>query len=150
MKNIQVWTDGSCLGNPGPGGWAYVMLCDGVYREDAGGCHHSTNNRMELQAVIEALEFFKNTAVFDVYTDSQYVQQGMLSWIHNWQRNNWRTSKGKDVLNKDLWMALCAQATLHTVTWHWVKGHHVDVHNQKADALARRAAELYRVEHNGQ
>lgn len=141
MKNIKIWTDGSCLGNPGKGGWAYRIVYASHCKEHAGGVAHSTNNRMELMAVIQALSALKEPCVVDIYTDSKYVQQGMMQWVPVWQKNNWRLSTGKAVLNKDLWVALYEQAQGHSISWHWVKGHHEDVDNARVDFLAREAAE---------
>ncbi|MCL2538001.1 MAG: ribonuclease HI [Alphaproteobacteria bacterium] len=137
---IKVWTDGSCLGNPGPGGWAFVATDGTKIAEKSGGEPNTTNNRMELMAVIRALSSIKNPAV-EINTDSQYVKNGMQSWMTNWKRNNWRTADKKPVKNQDLWMLLDAAASEKNIKWVWVRGHNGDEMNERADTLARTAAE---------
>lgn len=141
MKKLKIWTDGSCLKNPGPGGWAYSIVDNEDIADMAGGVPQSTNNRMELSAAIEALQSLDHPCEVDLYTDSKYVQLGITTWIHGWIKRSWRTSAGKEVLNIDLWKDLLSAADKHTVRWHWVKGHGVDVMNQRVDQLARMAAE---------
>ena len=134
---VCVSTDGACLGNPGPGGWAALLRHSGREREISGGERHTTNNRMELMAAISALEALKRPCRVHVRTDSQYVRQGLLEWMPNWLRRGWRTSGGDPVKNQDLWQRLHAAAQRHQVSWEWVKGHAGDADNERVDALAR-------------
>ncbi|MEO8137232.1 MAG: ribonuclease HI, partial [Betaproteobacteria bacterium] len=120
---IVIYTDGACKGNPGPGGWGALLRCGEVEKEIFGGEPLTTNNRMELRAVIEALSALKKPSAVAVYTDSQYVRQGIMTWIHNWKRNGWKTSDKKPVKNADLWQALDQSAARHKIAWHWVCGH---------------------------
>ncbi len=137
---VVIYTDGSCKGNPGPGGWG-AWLTSGSHSLDLfGGESHTTNNRMELTAVIEALTALKAPSEVELYTDSQYVRQGITSWIHNWKRRGWVTTDKKPVKNDDLWRALDEATQRHTISWHWVKGHAGDVGNERADALANQGA----------
>lgn len=138
---VAVYTDGACKGNPGPGGWGALLQFDGRERELCGGEAQTTNNRMELIAVIRALESLKRSCAVDVYTDSQYVRNGILSWIHNWKKNGWKTSDRKAVKNADLWQELDRQAARHEIAWHWVKGHADNAGNLRADALANQGVE---------
>jgi ribonuclease HI len=131
-----IYTDGACKGNPGPGGWGAWLRSGDHEREMFGGETLTTNNRMELTAVIQALSALKKPCTVELYTDSQYVRQGITEWIHNWKRRGWQTSDKKPVKNADLWQQLDAVAAQHDVRWHWVKGHAGDVGNEKADALA--------------
>jgi len=135
---VEVYSDGACRGNPGPGGWGAVLRYKGKERELWGGEAATTNNRMELMAVIRALEALKKSSRVRLYTDSQYVQKGISSWIHSWKRRNWRTADKKDVKNIDLWKELDALAAKHQVEWHWVKGHAGHPENERADALANK------------
>ena len=136
----MIYTDGSCKGNPGPGGWG-AWLTSGSHSKDLfGGEALTTNNRMELTAVIEALTALTGPSVVDLYTDSQYVRQGITTWIHNWKRRGWVTTGKQPVKNADLWRALEDATTRHTIEWHWVKGHAGDVGNERADALANQGA----------
>ena len=135
---IHVFTDGACKGNPGPGGWGALLVDDGRERELFGGEGETTNNRMELTAVIRALEALDAPSDVEVHTDSQYVKNGIESWIHGWKRNGWKTSDRKPVKNAELWRELEAQALRHRVRWHWVKGHADNAGNLRADALANR------------
>ncbi|TVQ28768.1 MAG: ribonuclease HI [Wenzhouxiangella sp.] len=137
---IRVWTDGACLGNPGPGGWGALLRWNGHERELSGGEAATTNNRMELMAAIQALEALKRPSVVDLTTDSQYVRKGMLEWMANWKRNGWRTASKKPVKNDDLWKRLDAAVARHEVRWHWVKGHSGHPENERADELASTAA----------
>jgi len=139
MKRVTIYTDGACSGNPGPGGWGAVLLWGGRSREISGGEPATTNNRMELMAAIAALEALKEPCLVDLYTDSVYVRDGIARWIENWKRNGWRTAAKQPVKNAELWQALDAARTRHHVTWHWVKGHAGNEHNEQADALARAA-----------
>ena len=138
MKTVVVHTDGACKGNPGPGGWGALLECDGRTKEIFGGEPETTNNRMELTAVIRALEALAASSEVDVHTDSQYVKNGIETWIHGWKRNGWKTSDRKPVKNAELWRELEAQAARHRVRWHWVKGHADNAGNLRADALANR------------
>lgn len=133
---VTVYTDGACKGNPGPGGWGVWLQWGDHEREMCGGAEKTTNNRMELTAVIEALSALKRSCVVDLHTDSEYVRQGITTWIHGWKRRGWRTADGKPVKNMELWTALDAAASRHTVRWHWVKGHSGHPGNERADALA--------------
>jgi ribonuclease HI len=137
-RAVQIYTDGACKGNPGPGGWGALMIDENGERELFGAEPVTTNNRMELQAVIEALRILPEGTTAVVHTDSQYVQQGISSWIHNWKRRGWRTSDGKPVKNVELWQALEREAARHRVAWRWVRGHAGHTENERADALANR------------
>lgn len=138
---LIIYTDGSCLGNPGPGGWAFVAT-DGINTaERSGGEANTTNNRMELTAVIRALSAARRHSEVELHTDSQYVKNGMQSWIKNWKSNNWRTRDRKPVKNKDLWIQLDELAGQIKINWHWVKGHAGEEFNERCDELARTAAE---------
>lgn len=136
---VSIHTDGACSGNPGPGGWGAVLQWGGHEKELSGGEANTTNNRMELMGAIAALEALKRPCTVIVHTDSQYVRQGITSWIHGWKKNNWRRKTGEPVVNVDLWQRLEAAAAPHTVEWRWVKGHAGDPLNERADALARDA-----------
>ncbi|KAA5595933.1 ribonuclease HI [Blastochloris sulfoviridis] len=136
-KRVEVWTDGACSGNPGPGGWAAILACDGVEKELSGGEAFTTNNRMEMLAAISALETLKRPCVVDLHTDSQYLRQGITEWIAGWKRKGWRTASGSPVKNVDLWQRLDAARSVHTVRWHWVRGHAGHPENERADELAR-------------
>ena len=138
---VVIYTDGACKGNPGPGGWGALLQCDGRERELFGGEQHTTNNRMELTAVIQALGSLKRRRPVAVYTDSQYVKNGIQTWIHAWKRNGWKTADRKAVKNADLWRELDRLAAEHDIAWHWVKGHADTPGNQRADELANRGVE---------
>ena len=138
---VIIYTDGACKGNPGPGGWGALLRRGAVEKELFGGEALTTNNRMELTAVIEALTALKQPCEVALYTDSQYVRQGIMTWIHNWKKNGWKTSDRKPVKNADLWQALDRLAAKHDVVWHWVKGHADNPGNQRADELANRGVE---------
>lgn len=138
---IVIHADGACKGNPGPGGWGAWLSHQGRERELFGGEPMTTNNRMELTAVIRALEALKRACQVKVYTDSVYVQKGITEWIHGWKARNWRTSDKKPVKNEDLWRELDALAQQHRIEWHWVKGHAGHTGNERADALANRGVE---------
>ncbi|MDP2870915.1 ribonuclease HI [Methyloversatilis sp.] len=139
MDDVIIYTDGACSGNPGPGGWGALLKSGAVERELSGGERATTNNRMELMAVIEALNALKKPVRAVVYTDSQYVQKGISEWIHGWKRKGWRTAGGDPVKNVDLWQALDAAARVHEVEWKWVKGHAGHPENERVDRLARDA-----------
>ena len=144
MKFVEIHTDGACLGNPGPGGWAALLRHGRTEREVAGGEAHTTNNRMELMAAIMALEALRAPCVVALYTDSQYVRQGITEWMPGWVRRQWRTAGGDPVKNRDLWERLHAAAQRHRIDWHWVKGHSGQPDNERVDALARAQAQAYR------
>jgi ribonuclease HI len=144
MKNVEIHTDGACLGNPGPGGWAALLRHNGRERELAGGEAQTTNNRMELLAAIMALEALKAPCEVVLSTDSQYVQKGIGEWLPNWIRRGWKTAGGDPVKNQDLWQRLDAAAKPHKVQWKWVKGHAGHVENERVDKLARAEAEKFR------
>ena len=142
MPDLYAYTDGACSGNPGPGGWGTLLIArDGnaevKRRELSGGEPGTTNNRMELLAAISALESLSRTSRITIVTDSQYVKNGVTSWIHGWKRNGWKTSAKKPVKNEDLWKRLDAAQAQHDVTWEWVKGHAGHPENERADELAR-------------
>jgi ribonuclease HI len=139
--HVTIYTDGACKGNPGPGGWGAWLAMDGHEKELFGGERSTTNNRMELTAVIEALSALKRSCEVDLHTDSEYVRKGITEWIHNWKRRGWTTADRKPVKNVELWQRLEALAALHHVRWHWVKGHAGDPGNERADALANRGVE---------
>ena len=141
MKRVQVITDGSCLGNPGRGGWAALLRYGAKTKELTGGEPHTTNNRMELTAAIEALAALKETCEVEVVTDSEYVKNGIEQWMKNWKRNGWKTSAKKPVMNQDLWMRLDEQVARHKTKWVWTKGHADHADNNRCDELARAAAE---------
>lgn len=140
-KYVEIYTDGSCLGNPGPGGYAAVLNYKGHIKELSQGYQLTTNNRMELMAPIMALASLKESCSIKVTTDSQYVRQGITLWIHNWLKNNWRTASKQSVKNVDLWQALHQQVQRHQIEWCWVKGHSGHPENERCDQLARAAAE---------
>ena len=140
MKSIEVHTDGSCLGNPGPGGWAALLRYNGREKELAGGEANSTNNRMELMAAIMALETLTEPSQILLHTDSQYVRQGITEWMPGWVRRGWKTSGGDPVKNRELWERLHAATQRHSIEWRWVKGHNGDPDNERVDVLARNQA----------
>lgn len=133
---VTIYVDGACAGNPGPGGWGAVLFYKYHKKELYGSELVTTNNQMELMAAIKALEALKKTSVIDIYTDSQYIQKGVSEWLVKWKANNWLTSNKKPVKNKELWQKLDQVAAKHTITWHWVKGHSGNIHNERADLLA--------------
>ena len=141
---VEIFADGACLGNPGPGGWAALLRFKGTDKEISGGEQMTTNNRMELMAVIEGLRSLTRTCRVAVTTDSQYVQKGITEWIHGWKKRGWRTADKKPVKNVDLWQVLDEARTGHQVTCHWVKGHAGHVENERVDQLARAEAEKFR------
>ena len=133
---IYIYSDGACKGNPGPGGWGALLVSSGHRKEISGGEANTTNNRMEMTAVIRALESLKRPSTVEVHTDSQYVQKGISEWMPGWKRRNWRTADGKPVKNQDLWLQLDALSQLHRIEWKWVRGHAGHPENERADALA--------------
>lgn len=137
MKTVEIFTDGACSGNPGPGGWGAILRYNGKVRELSGGEALTTNNRMELTAAIQALSALKEPCKVELYTDSNYVRDGISGWIEGWKRNGWRTSDRKPVKNAELWQALDEARRRHQVTWHWVRGHSGHPENERADELAR-------------
>ncbi|RLQ87461.1 ribonuclease HI [Notoacmeibacter ruber] len=137
MKHVEIFTDGACSGNPGPGGWGAILRHGSAQKELSGGEADTTNNRMELTAAIEALNALKGSCRVDLHTDSVYVRDGIRSWISGWKRNGWKTAAKKPVKNAELWQALDEARSRHDVTWHWVKGHAGHPENERADELAR-------------
>ena len=140
MKQVEIFTDGACKGNPGPGGWGALLRMGGHERELSGHAPATTNNRMELSAVIEALNALKSPCEVQLHTDSKYVIDGITKWIFGWQKNGWKNAAKKPVLNIDLWQALLIAARPHKISWHWVKGHAGHPENERADKLASDAA----------
>ena len=139
-KHVDIHTDGACLGNPGPGGWAALLCWRGVERELSGGEPATTNNRMELMAAIAGLEALNEPCTIMLQTDSQYVRQGITEWMPGWVRRHWKTAGGDPVKNRDLWERLHAATQRHQIEWRWVKGHNGDPDNERVDQLARDAA----------
>jgi ribonuclease HI len=144
LPDVEIFTDGACKGNPGPGGWGVILRSNGKERELSGGESPTTNNRMELMAAIEALNALKRPCRVQLYTDSVYVRDGITKWIHGWRRNGWRTADKKPVKNAELWQALLEATASHRIDWHWVKGHAGHPENERADALACAEAEARR------
>ncbi len=138
---VVIYTDGACSGNPGPGGWGAVMIYGEHRKEIYGGEKETTNNRMELMAAIEALNALKKACKVELYTDSNYVKQGITQWIHGWKRNGWKNAQKKPVKNAELWQELESAQERHDVSWHWVKGHAGHPENERADELARMGVE---------
>lgn len=138
---IEIYTDGACKGNPGPGGWGAILRYNGQEKTMKGAEAHTTNNRMELMAAIMALEALKRACQVDLYTDSQYLRQGMTEWLAQWKKRGWRNAKKEPVKNVDLWQRLDSLAMTHQINWHWVKGHSGHPENDMADALANQAIE---------
>ncbi|MBS1873105.1 MAG: ribonuclease HI [Acidobacteria bacterium] len=140
MKTVKLFTDGACLGNPGPGGWACILRYKDISREMFGSEPHTTNNRMELTAAVRGLETLKETCEVEVVTDSEYLKNGITSWVKNWKRNGWMTSAKKPVVNQDLWRQLDELNARHQTQWSWTKGHADHPENNRCDELASRAA----------
>ena len=138
---IEVYTDGSCLGNPGVGGWAFLVIKENKLTSKSGLDKNTTNNRMELCAAIEALDFLKDEKILKIHTDSRYLKNGISSWISSWEKNNWLTSNKKPVKNKDLWIKLAELTKNKNITWEWVKAHDENKFNNMVDELARKEAE---------
>lgn len=136
MKKVEIFTDGACRGNPGPGGWGALLRCDGREKSMHGGERHTTNNRMELMAAIQALQALKQPCEVIITTDSQYVRQGITQWLAGWKRNGWKTASRQPVKNADLWRALDDAGQKHQMVWRWVKGHSGHRENEIADQLA--------------
>lgn len=136
LTHVEIFTDGACKGNPGPGGWGAIIRSGSNEKELSGGEAMTTNNRMEMTAAIEALNALKRPCRVSLTTDSNYVRDGITKWIHGWQRNGWRTADKKPVKNADLWQALIKAASRHQVEWHWVRGHDGHPENERADTLA--------------
>ena len=136
-RRVEIWTDGACSGNPGPGGWGVILTFNGVEKELSGGEALTPNNRMELTAAISALEALTRPCAVNLHTDSIYVRDGVTGWIHNWKKRGWTTADKKPVKNVELWQRLDAAAQRHDIAWKWVKGHAGDEMNERADALAR-------------
>lgn len=144
MTDVVIYTDGACSGNPGPGGWGAHLNSQGKRRELCGGEAQTTNNRMEMQAAIEALNALTRSCQVCLVTDSSYLRQGITEWMPKWKRKNWKTAAGKPVKNQDLWQALDTAASRHEIDWQWVKGHSGDPGNELADELARKGMEKYK------
>jgi ribonuclease HI len=142
MTRVQIFTDGACQGNPGPGGWAAILVSGPHRREVTGYEPATTNNRMELRAAIEGLRNLKQPCAVELYTDSQYLKNGMEQWMAKWKRNGWRTAARQPVKNADLWEELDAAAGRHDISWHWVRGHDGHVENERCDWLANEAIRL--------
>lgn len=138
---VEIWTDGACKGNPGPGGWGALLKMGAVEKTLHGGEPLTTNNRMEMLAVIEALGALKRPCKVLLHVDSQYVMKGMTEWIHGWKQRGWRTADKKPVKNADLWLRMDEEVAKHSITWKWVKGHAGDPGNERADLLANRGVE---------
>lgn len=141
LKQVEIFTDGACSGNPGPGGWGAILRWNNITRELYGGEPDTTNNRMELTAAINALNALKEPCTIDLYTDSVYVRDGISSWIDGWKARNWKTAAKKPVKNVELWQALDSARARHRVNWHWVKGHAGHPENERCDELARKGVD---------
>lgn len=141
---VDIYTDGACSGNPGPGGWGALMLCNGEEKELCGGEVETTNNRMEMLAAVQAFQALKKPTKVRLHTDSTYLKDGITKWINNWKRNGWRTAAKKPVKNADLWQLLEEVMKPHDVEWHWVKGHSGHPENERADELARQGMAPYK------
>ena len=135
--HVVIYTDGACSRNPGPGGWGAILISGAHRKELSGGEATTTNNRMELLAAISALDALKSSSRVDLHTDSEYVRNGITTWIHGWKQRGWKTADKKPVKNVELWQLLDAACSRHEVTWHWVRGHAGDIENERADELAR-------------
>jgi len=142
MSRVEIFTDGACKGNPGPGGWGALLRKGDTEKELSGRTPDTTNNRMEMTAVIEALNALTRPCEVDLFTDSKYVIDGITSWVHNWQKRGWKTAAKKPVLNEDLWRAMLDASAPHTIRWHWVKGHAGHPENERVDTLASEQALL--------
>ena len=142
MDKVDIYTDGACLGNPGPGGWAFIIKYgSGKIKEISGSEKYTTNNKMELTAAIKAVQYFKKKIIINIYTDSKYLKDGITIWIKKWKLNGWKTSNKKNVKNSDLWKLLEEKIQDHEIRWMWVKGHDENIFNEKADMLAKKAIE---------
>lgn len=147
MKKITIHTDGACHGNPGPGGWAARLEFGSIFKEISGAEPATTNNRMELQAAVQALRALKEPCEVKFYTDSEYLRQGITGWIHGWKTRNWMTKEGTPVKNEDLWRALDDATKPHLIHWNWLKGHAGDTRNERCDQLATQALEKEKRKH---
>ena len=145
MKHVEIFTDGACSGNPGPGGWGAILRHGTTVKEMSGGEAETTNNRMELLAAITALNALKSACEVDLHTDSKYVMDGISKWIFGWKKNGWKTADKKPVKNAELWQALDQANQRHKVKWHWVKGHAGHPENERADALAREGMAPFKI-----
>ena len=142
---IHIYTDGACRGNPGPGGWGAILICGDYKKKIKGGSLLTTNNIMELTAVIKALELLKKTSTIEITTDSTYVKDGITKWIHNWKAKGWKTANKKPVKNRDLWVKLDELSSMHQIDWKWVRGHTGHAENERADQLANQGIDnLYK------
>ena len=142
MNKVDIYTDGACIGNPGPGGWAFIIkYSNGETKEFSGSEKYTTNNKMELTAAIKAVKYFKKKIIINLYTDSKYLKDGITIWIKKWKLNGWKTSNKKKVKNSDLWKVLEEGIKDHEIHWVWVKGHNENLFNEKADMLAKKAIE---------
>ena len=140
MSKVDIYTDGACLGNPGPGGWSFIIKYENGKTEEFNGSeNHTTNNKMELTAAIKALTYIKEKTKVNIYTDSKYLKDGITVWINKWKLNGWKTSNKKDVKNLDLWKLLEKNIKVHEIKWYWVKSHNDNILNEKADILAKEA-----------
>ena len=140
MSKVVIYTDGACLGNPGPGGWSFIIKYENGKTEEFNGSeNHTTNNKMELTAAIKALTYIKEKTKVNIYTDSKYLKDGITVWINKWKLNGWKTSNKKDVKNLDLWKLLEKNIKVHEIKWYWVKSHNDNILNEKADILAKEA-----------
>ncbi|WP_339047674.1 ribonuclease HI [Candidatus Mesenet endosymbiont of Phosphuga atrata] len=144
QKEVTIYTDGACSGNPGPGGWAAIILFNDKRKDICGGEENTTNNKMELKAVISGIKALKTPCRVNIYTDSTYVKNGITEWIKKWKINNWRTSKNLKVKNLELWMELDEVTTKHSINWYWIKSHAGHKYNEEADCLARK--EIYNLQ----
>ena len=144
LKIVDIFTDGACSGNPGPGGWGAILRFEGEEKEISDGEADTTNNRMEMMAAIAALEELSRPCKIRLYTDSSYLKDGITTWIHNWKRNGWKTKARKPVKNVDLWQRLDEAIQRHDISWHWVKGHAGHPENERADQLATSAIDNFR------
>jgi len=144
MKKIEIYTDGACRGNPGPGGWGVLLIYQNAKKTLHGGALDTTNNRMEMQAVIEALKILKSKCEIKLYTDSKYVMDGINKWLPGWKKREWKTASKKPVKNQDLWEILDLAIKTHEIEWHWVKGHAGNLGNEEADSLANRGIDELR------
>ena len=144
MKKIEIYTDGACRGNPGPGGWGVLLIYQGTKKTLYGGASNTTNNRMEMQAVIEALKVLKSKCEIKLYTDSKYVMDGINKWLSGWKKRDWKTANKKAVKNQDLWEVLDLAIKKHEIEWHWVKGHTGNLGNEEADSLANQGIDELR------
>lgn len=145
-NRVELYTDGACSGNPGPGGWGALLRCQGVEKELNGGEPATTNNRMELRAVIEGLRALTRPCSIELYTDSQYVMKGVTEWLAGWKTRGWKSAAKQPVKNQDLWIELDRELARHSINWHWVRGHSGHIENERADTLARRG--IKKIQHD--